>query len=81
MGVILRHLSTSDFALDGTRLRSFRYGEAPKEERELRILVPIPDEVEPYLQFRDQACSATGILSKLSTASGWKPPQSLSEHS
>ena len=39
-------LSTSDFAGDGTRLQSFRYGEAPEEERELSTLVPVGDEVE-----------------------------------
>ena len=39
-------LSTSDFAGDGTRLQSFRHGEAPEVEGELRTLVPNADEVE-----------------------------------
>ena len=43
-------LSTSDFAGDGIRLQSFRHGEAPEEERELRTLAPVADEVEPYSQ-------------------------------
>ena len=46
-------LSTSDFAGDGTRLKSFRYGEAAEEERELSILVPVADEVEAYSQYRE----------------------------
>jgi len=38
-------LSRSDFAGDGTRLQSFRHGEAPEEEKELRILAPHTEEV------------------------------------
>ncbi len=30
----------------GSRLQSFRHGEAPEEERELRILDPVAVEVE-----------------------------------
>jgi hypothetical protein len=45
MGVICR-LSTSDFAGDGTRIRNFRHGEAPGEERELRTLALVAREVE-----------------------------------
>ena len=39
-------LSTSDYAGDGFRLRNFRHGEAPWQERELRTLVPLTLEVE-----------------------------------
>ena len=39
-------LSMSDFAGDGTRLQSFKHGEAPEEEREWRTFVPLPNEVE-----------------------------------
>ena len=46
-------LSTSDFASDGIRLQSFRYGEAAEEERELSILVPVADEVEAYTQYTE----------------------------
>ena len=45
MGVICR-LSTSDFAGDGTRLQSFRHGEAPEEEKEFRTLALFVPEVE-----------------------------------
>lgn len=39
-------LSTSDFAGDGTRMRNFRHGEAPGEERELRKVALVAREVE-----------------------------------
>jgi hypothetical protein len=39
-------LSTSDFAADGFLVRNFRRGQAPWQERELGILVPVADEVE-----------------------------------
>jgi hypothetical protein len=42
-------LSTSDFSGDGTRLQSFRHGEAPEEERELRILALAAHKVEPQI--------------------------------
>jgi hypothetical protein len=46
MGVICG-LSTSDFAGDGTRIRNFRHGEAPGEERAYRTFVLLVHEVEP----------------------------------
>jgi hypothetical protein len=46
-------LSTSDFAGDGTRLQSFRHGEAPEEERELRILALAAHKVELYSEIGD----------------------------
>jgi len=46
-------LSTSDFAGDGIRLQSFRHGEAPEEEKELRILALVTYEVELYLESGD----------------------------
>ena len=39
-------LSTSDFAGDETRLQKLRHGQAPEEERELRTVVPVSNEVE-----------------------------------
>ena len=39
-------LSMSDFAGDETRLQSFRHGEAPEEERELRTLALVAHKVE-----------------------------------
>jgi hypothetical protein len=38
-------LSRSDFAGDGTRLQNLMHGEAPEEERELRMLAPLTDQV------------------------------------
>jgi len=46
-------LSTSDFAGDGIRLQSFRHGEAPEEERELRTLALVAHEVELYSESGD----------------------------
>ena len=46
MGVICG-LSTSDFPGDGTRLQSFRHGEAPEEEREFETFPLFVHEVEP----------------------------------
>ena|SRR5208282_2931895 len=70
-------LSTSDFGGDGFRLRNFRHGEAPWQERELRTIVPLTLEVErnrgastpllkfpghQYLSLRSQfGCSIVGV--------------------
>jgi hypothetical protein len=44
----------SDFAGDGTRLQSFMHGEAPEEEKELKIFAHLANEVELHLQLARQ---------------------------
>ena len=66
-------LSTSDFAGDGTRIRNFRHGEAPEEERELKTFVPLPNEVQ-LIRKSDTRIPGTWPALPLQEPDGDDPP-------